>query len=54
LQRFPVDESLARFQNVIAGEFAADLVEKLHAVDERTCSLRQLARKAIGLEDIPS
>jgi hypothetical protein len=52
LQRFTVDEALARFQNVITGKFAADSVEKLH--DERTCSLRQLAREAITLGDMPS
>ena len=32
LQRFAVDEALARFQNVIAGKFAADFVQKLHAM----------------------
>src|SRR6266550_4530264 len=32
LQRFPVEETHTGFQNVIAGEFAADLVEKLHAM----------------------
>jgi hypothetical protein len=31
LQWFAVDEALARFQNIIAGEFAADFVQKLHA-----------------------
>src|ERR1700675_4716225 len=32
LQRFAVEQTLARFQNVIAGKFAADFVEKLHAM----------------------
>ena len=32
LQRFAVEETLTGFQNVIAGKFAADFVEKLHAV----------------------
>ena len=35
LQRFPVDEALAGFQNVIAGKFATDFVEELHAVDRK-------------------
>ena len=37
LQRFAVYETLTRFQNVIAGEFATDFIEKLHAMmKERT------------------
>ncbi len=32
LQRFAVEETLARFQNVIAGKFTADVFENLHAV----------------------
>jgi len=32
LQRFAVEETLTGFQNFIAGKFAADFVEKLHAV----------------------
>src|SRR5438874_8562166 len=32
LQRFAVEETLTGFQNVIAGKFAADFVEKLHAM----------------------
>ena len=34
LQRFAVDEPFTRFQNVVAGEFAADFIEKLHAMKE--------------------
>jgi hypothetical protein len=30
LERFTVDETLARFQNVIAGKFTADVFENLH------------------------
>jgi hypothetical protein len=33
LQRFAVTETLSRFQNVVAGKFATDFVEELHAVD---------------------
>ena len=32
LQRFPVEETLARLQNAIAGEFTADFAKKLHAM----------------------
>ena len=32
LQRFAVEQTLARFQNIIAGKFAADFVQKLHAM----------------------
>ena len=34
LQRFAVDEPFTRFQNVVAGEFATDFIEKLHAMKE--------------------
>src|SRR4051812_26463051 len=34
LQRFAVDEPFTRFQNVIAGEFARNFIEKLHAMKE--------------------
>src|SRR5260370_4593165 len=37
LKRFAVKETLSRFENVIAGKFAADFTEKLHAMmKERT------------------
>ena len=32
LQRLPVEETLTRFQNVIAGKFTADFAKKLHAM----------------------
>jgi hypothetical protein len=48
LQRFAIEKTLTGFHNVVAGKFAADFVENLHAVDERTCSLRQLACEAIA------
>jgi hypothetical protein len=37
LQRFAVFETLSRFQDVVAGKFATDSIEKLHAMmKERT------------------
>jgi hypothetical protein len=42
LEGFSVEETLTRFQNVIAGKFAANVVEKLHAVwAEQTLSVGQ-------------
>jgi hypothetical protein len=35
LKRFAIEETLTRFQNVIAGKFAADFVEELHAIDRK-------------------
>ncbi len=35
LQRSPVEEPLARFQNVIAGKFATDFVKELHAINRK-------------------
>ena len=35
LQGFSVEETLTRFQNVIAGKFAADLVQELHATNRK-------------------
>jgi hypothetical protein len=32
LQRFPIEETLTRFQNIITGEFTADFAKKLHAM----------------------
>jgi len=32
LERFAVEETLARLQNVVAGEFTADSAKKLHAM----------------------
>ena len=32
LQRFPIEETLTRFQDVVAGKFAADFIEELHAM----------------------
>ena len=32
LKRFPVEETLGRLQNAIAGEFTADFAKKLHAM----------------------
>jgi hypothetical protein len=34
LQRFAVFETLSRFQDVVAGKFAADFVEQLHSVSD--------------------
>ena len=45
LQRFAVDEALARFQNVIAGKFAADFFEKLHAIMKEHAAYDNLPAK---------
>src|SRR5882724_6591347 len=45
LQRFAVDEALARFQNVIARKFAADFVEKLHAMTKEHAAYDNLPAK---------
>jgi hypothetical protein len=39
-KRFAIEKTLTRFQNVIAGEFTTDFIEKLHAImKERTDNL---------------
>src|SRR5260370_5743853 len=44
LQRFTVDEALGRFQNVIAGKFAANVSDNLHAVwAEQTLSVATIS-----------
>ena len=45
LQRFAVDETLAGFQNVIAGKFTADFVEKLHAMMKEHAAYDNLPAK---------
>ena len=35
LQRLAVEKTLTRLQNVIAGKFAADFVENLHAIGRK-------------------
>ena len=45
LQRFAVFETLSRFQNVIAGEFAADFIEKLHAMIKEYTAYNNLPAK---------
>ncbi len=52
LQRFAVEEALARFQNVIAGKFAADFVEKLHAMMKGHAAYDNLPAKQSPLGDI--
>ena len=47
LQRLAVMETLSRFQDVVAGEFATDFIEKLHSLVKEPNSLRQLACEAI-------
>jgi hypothetical protein len=47
LQRFAVDEALAGFQNVIAGKFAADFVEELHATNQKDSVYGLVTRDAI-------
>ena len=48
LQRFAVDEALARFQNVIAGKFAADFTEKLHVLMNEHSAYDSLPVKQAG------
>ena len=45
LQRFTVDEALTRFQNVIAGKFAADFIEKLHTMMKEQAAYDNLPAK---------
>jgi hypothetical protein len=45
LERFTVEEALSRFQNVIAGKFAADFVEKLHAMTNELAAYDNLPAK---------
>ena len=45
LQRFPIEETLARFQNVIAGKFAANFVEKLHTMMKEHAAYDNLPAK---------
>jgi len=45
LEWFAVDEALARFENVIAGKFAADFVEKLHAMTKEHAAYDNLPAK---------
>jgi len=45
LQRFTVEEALSRFQKVIAGKFAADFVEKLHAMTNELAAYDNLPAK---------
>jgi hypothetical protein len=35
LEGFAVQETLTRFQNIIAGKFAADFVQELHAANQK-------------------
>ena len=46
LQGFAVEETLTRFQNVIAGKFAANVFDNLHAVwAERTLSVATISSR---------
>src|SRR5438270_3662184 len=45
LQRFAVEQALARFKNVIAGKLAADFVEKLHAMTNELAAYDNLPAK---------
>ena len=53
LQRFTVDEALTRFQNVIAGKFAADFVQKLHAMMKEHAAYDNLPAKQSRWEISP-
>jgi hypothetical protein len=48
LQRFAVSETLSRFQNVIAGKFATDFIEKLHAMMKEEAAYDNLTAKQSG------
>src|SRR6202040_1353729 len=50
LQGFAVEETLTRFQDVIAGKFATDFVEELHAVDRKDSVYGLVTRDAIHSE----
>jgi hypothetical protein len=54
LQRFPIEETLTRFQNVIAGKFAADFVEKLHAMTNELAAYDNLPAKQSRWDLIPT
>ena len=51
LQRFAVEETLTRFQNVIAGKFTADFIEKLHAITKEYAAYDNLPAKQSPLGD---
>src|SRR5438067_11386430 len=48
LQRFPVEQTLTRFQNVVAGEFTADFSKKLHAMMKEDSAYDNLLAKQLG------
>ena len=47
LQRLPVEETLTRFQNVIAGKFTADFAKKLHAMMKEHLAYDNLLAKQL-------
>jgi hypothetical protein len=47
LQRFAIEKTLTRFQNVIAGEFATDFIEKLHAIMKERTAYDNLSTKQL-------
>lgn len=47
LQRFTIEEALARFEDVVAGKFAADFIQKLHSMDCTESVYRLVTRGAI-------
>jgi hypothetical protein len=50
LQRFAVEQALARFQNVIAGKFTPDFVQKLHVMMNEYAAYDNLPAKQSGWE----
>ena len=50
LQRFAIEETLTRFHNVVAGEFAPDFVEELHAMMKEGAAYDNLSAKQSGWE----
>jgi hypothetical protein len=53
LQRFPIEETLARFQNIIPGKFAADFTKEFHAMMKERAAYDNLSMKQLCPEVPP-
>src|SRR5438270_6611655 len=53
LQRFTVEQTLTRFQNVIAGKFTTNFIEKFHTMMKEHLAYDNLPVKQSRWEDIP-
>ena len=53
LQRFAITETLSRFQDVVAGKFAADFTEELHAMMKERTAYDNLPAKQLRPEVPP-